>query len=235
MTFSSPGTDYSPMSKELEAARQHPVNTLYVQRKKLSEKGDIDLLRLYESGDKEAFDILFRRYKKPLYRFILKFLRDEEASRDAVQDVFIKVLKNPSRFEARSRFSTWLHAVARNLCLDMLRKRKIRNHPSLSHVPMGANGATGPALSECLAAPGLGTDEEAERGSMRLRLLVAISSIPKAQRRVFVLRELAGMSFREIAKELGIPLNTSKSTMRYALSNLKKALAKLDEERKAHT
>ncbi len=228
MTFSSPDTDSCLSSSNLSAARHQVPEFSQV----LSDKGDIELLKLYESGVRKAFEVLFRRYKKPLYRFIMKFLRDEEASRDAVQDVFIKVLKDPSRFEARSRFSTWLHAVARNLCLDMLRKRKIRNHPSLSHVPTGHNGIpTGPALAETLPASGLGTDEEAERGSIRLRLLVAISSIPAQQRRVFVLRELAGMSFREIAHELDIPLNTSKSTMRYALVNLRKALAKLKEER----
>lgn len=230
MTFSSPDTDSSLSSSKLSAARR---GRFIKPAQDLTEMGDIELLRLYESGDNQAFDMLFRRYKKPLYRFILKFLRDEEASRDAVQDVFIKVLKNPSRFEARSRFSTWLHAVAKNLCLDMLRKRKIRNHPSLSQAPKGKDGMdAGPALSERLRAPGLGTDEEAERGSVRLRLLVAIRSIPLQQRRVFVLRELAGMSFREIAQELKIPLNTSKSTMRYALGNLRKALAQLDAERK---
>jgi len=197
-------------------------------RKALTKVDDVSLLKRYEAGDKPAFEELFRRYRQPLFRFVLRFLRDEDQSRDAVQDVFLKVLRDPSRFEARSRFSTWLHAIARNLCLDLLRKRKLRNHPSLSEPldPRGRRGM-GPPLVERIPAVQRDTDAEAARNPMRLTLLVAIRAIPLEQRQVFLLRELAGLGFAEIAAALAIPVNTAKSRMRYALINLRKALDEL--------
>jgi len=187
--------------------------------------GDETLLLRHEAGDPRAFDELFRRYRQPLFHFILRFLRDESASQDAVQDVFLKVLRHPGSFEARSRFSTWLHAIARNLCLDMLRKRRLRNHPSLDQqLPNESGEASGPPLVERLRADGPPPDEDAARGPLRLKLLVAIRAIPPEQRQVFLLREVAGLCFQEIAQESRISVNTAKSRMRYALGNLRRAL-----------
>jgi RNA polymerase sigma-70 factor (ECF subfamily) len=198
------------------------------RRQALRELGDVDLLRRYEGGNRLAFEELFARYRQPLFRFVLRFLRDADASRDAVQDVFLKVLRDPSRFEARSRFSTWLHAIARNLCLDLLRKKKLRNHPSLSEPAFRLGGqAVGPPLIERIPSDQRSTEAEAGRRPMRLKLLVAIRAIPPEQRRVFVLRELAGLGFAEVAELLSIPVNTAKSRMRYALINLRRALAEL--------
>ena len=206
-----------------------PANPTGEKRKK--RLSDLSLLQQYEQGDQKAFERLFRRYREPLYRFVLRFLRDEQASADAVQDVFLKVLKDPTRFEARSRFSTWLHAIARNLCLDLLRKKKIRNHPSLSQpTKLDAANPNGPPLVEQIACDQPPTDEQASRRPLRIQLLVAIRSIPIEQRRVFLLRELAGMRFVAISQLLGIPVNTAKSRMRYALINLRRALWELGEE-----
>ncbi|MBN2495196.1 MAG: sigma-70 family RNA polymerase sigma factor [Deltaproteobacteria bacterium] len=198
---------------------------LALRSKEWSALSDVELLLRYEGGEPEAFEQLFRRYREPLFRFILRFLRNESDSHEALQDVFLRVLRDPSRFHARSRFSTWLHAIARNLCLDMLRKRKIRAHRSLDE-------PSGPAerpLVEQLPAAGPSPDRQAARGPLRLKLLVAIRSLSPPQRQVFLLREVAGLPFCEIAKVLGIPLNTAKSRMRYALGHLRRALAELDE------
>lgn len=188
--------------------------------------GDEELLLRHEAGSAEALDELFRRYRQPLFHFILRFLRDETESHDAVQDVFLKVIRHPGAFAARSRFSTWLHAVARNLCLDMLRKRRLRNHPSLDQPAPLASGEPGatPAV-ERLACQAPAPDELAARTPARVQLLVAIRAIPAEQRQVFLLREVAGLGFAEIAKETRISVNTAKSRMRYALVNLRRALA----------
>lgn len=189
---------------------------------------DEELLARYEAGDQDAFQELFRRYRKPLFHFILRFLHDENASRDALQDLFLRVIRDPSRFQARSRFSTWLHAVARNLCIDMLRKRKHRKAVSLDQ-PSGpsSSGIPRPPLVEQIEHPCASPERKAGDGSMRLKLLVAIRSIPAEQRVVFLLREVGGLPFAEIAKLTGIPLNTSKSRMRYALTNLRRAMGEL--------
>ncbi len=229
MTASGPDTDRDLLAGAGPAAGARGLRRL---RRTLRQLGDVELLRRYEAGDGRAFEELFRRYRQPLFRFVLKFLRDEDASHDTVQDVFVKVLRAPERFEARSRFSTWLHAIARNLCLDLLRKRKLRNHPSLQE-PLQApgQGGQGPPLVERLPAEQRPTDLEAARRPLRLQLLVAIRAIPVEQRRVFVLRELAGLGFAEVAAALDIPVNTAKSRMRYALVNLRRALAELGVSR----
>lgn len=188
---------------------------------------DEELLARYEGGDEAAFDELFSRYRKPLFHFILRFLRDESASRDALQDLFLRVIRDPSRFQARSRFSTWLHAVARNLCIDMLRKRKHRKAISLDQPTGHDTGVPRPPLVEQIEHPCASPERRAGNGSLRLKLLVAIRSIPAEQRVVFLLREVGGLPFAEISRLTGIPLNTSKSRMRYALANLRRALGEL--------
>jgi len=200
------------------------------KRKPLARKvlSDEELLVRYEKGDKPAFEELFRRYRQPLFRFILRFLRDEHASQDALQDLFLRVIRDPSRFKARSRFSTWLHAVARNLCIDLLRKKKHRravsldqpNHPSRAQ-------ASAPPLVEDIPGKQCTPEQNARAGSLRLKLLVAIRSLPDDQRAIFLLREVGGIPFAEIAKITGVPLNTAKSRMRYALINLRRILGEL--------
>jgi RNA polymerase sigma-70 factor (ECF subfamily) len=189
---------------------------------------DEQLLAHYEKGDRKAFEELFRRYRKPLFRFILRFLRDENASQDALQDLFLRVIRDPSRFKARSRFSTWLHAVARNLCIDLLRKKKHRRAVSLdqpNHPSRAMQSA--PPLVEELEGNQASPEQNARAGSLRLKLLVAIRSIPDDQRVIFLLREVGGIPFAEIAKITGVPLNTAKSRMRYALINLRRVLGEL--------
>ncbi|MBW2704118.1 MAG: sigma-70 family RNA polymerase sigma factor [Deltaproteobacteria bacterium] len=188
---------------------------------RLSES-DEELLLRFEGGDKAAFELIFRRYREPLFRFILRFLRNEHDSQEALQDVFLKVIRAPERFHARSRFSTWLHAVARNLCLDMLRKRKYRRHRSLDE-PVGRCARP---LVEKLSDGGESPEDKASRGPLRLKLLVAIRALSSEQRQVFLLREVAGMPFAEVAETLDIPVNTAKSRMRYALGHLRRAFEK---------
>jgi RNA polymerase sigma-70 factor, ECF subfamily len=184
---------------------------------------DEELLERYRQGDKAAFEEIFRRYRRRIFFFVLRFLRDKNKSEDAVQDLFLRVIRDPSRFQARSRFSTWLHTVARNLCIDLLRKQKYRRAASLDQPRQsGDYGRPGPPLVEEIKSPHDSPEQEASRGSTRLKLLQAIKTIPDEQRVVFLLREVGGLSFAEIARIVGSPLNTTKSRMRYALGNLRR-------------
>jgi len=208
------------------AKHQNPNNSGQIES--LHQFTDEELFSKYESGDQEAFVCLFQRYRKRIFHFILRFLRDTHASQDATQDLFLKIIKNPSRFQARSRFSTWLHAVAKNLCIDMLRKRKHRLAVSLNYpTPPHSRKPAGPPLLEKLQSPEPTPEKSAHNGSLRVKLLVALQSIPDEQRVVFLLREVGNLPFAEIAELLHISVNTAKSRMRYALCNLRKVLSKL--------
>ena len=225
-------TRRAPRRRRGAATRAKARKNKELLRKKLS---DEELLVRYEKGDKAAFEELFARYRRPIFHFILRFLRDEHASQDAVQDLFLRVIRDPSRFQARSRFSTWLHAVARNLCIDMLRKRKHRLAVSLDqpgYRPDQNSSFThvGPSLVERIQGDSSSPERAARLGFLRVKLLVAIRSLPDEQRVVFLLREVGGLPFADIAKILVVPLNTAKSRMRYALINLRRIIEELGIE-----
>jgi RNA polymerase sigma-70 factor (ECF subfamily) len=226
-------TRRTPRKRRGAASRSKARKNKELLRKKLS---DEELLVRYEKGDKAAFEELFARYRRPIFHFILRFLRDEHASQDAMQDLFLRVIRDPSRFQARSRFSTWLHAVARNLCIDMLRKRKHRlaislDQPGYRPDQNSSFTSTGPPLVERIEGNSSSPELSARRGFLRIKLLVAIRSLPDEQRVVFLLREVGGLPFADIAKILSVPLNTAKSRMRYALINLRRIIEELGIEK----
>ncbi len=186
---------------------------------------DEELLVRFRAGDDAAFEEIFRRWRGRIYRLILRFLRDHNATEDAVQDLFLKVVSAPERFEASSRFSTWLHAVARNLCIDLLRKQRYRKCASLdAPTRENSSGQPGPSFCEQVPCTQPSPETQAGRNLERLRLLSAIAQLADEQRVVFLLRETAGLSFQEIAAIMHAPLNTTKSRMRYALINLRRIL-----------
>ncbi len=115
---------------------------------------------------------------------------------------------------------------ARNLCVDESRRAKFRRHPSLDAPRKGKDG-DGTAMVSSIPANTVPTDEAAEAPTIRRRLGEAVANLPPEQREVFLLRQVSGLSFREIADTVGIPENTVKSRMRYALEKLRGELGDL--------
>ena len=93
---------------------------------------DTDLLRQYVAGDPEAFLVLFHRYRKPVYSFIVRTVQDRNTAEDLLQDVFMRVIQRAEDFRGESKFTTWLYTIARNLCIDQLRKTNLRRNVSLN-------------------------------------------------------------------------------------------------------
>src|SRR4029079_520091 len=85
----------------------------------------------FQAGDRAAFTSLVRKHKTPIYNFILRLVRSNSAAEDLVQDVFVRVVQSASDFKHESRFATWAYAIARNICIDHLRKMSFRQHSSL--------------------------------------------------------------------------------------------------------
>src|SRR5882672_10453836 len=102
------------------------------------------LMMRFQAGDRAAFATLVRKHKTPIYNFILRLVRSGSAAEDLVQDVFVRVVQSASDFKHESRFSTWAYAIARNICIDHLRKMSFRNHSSLDQA-MG-DSPDGPTL-----------------------------------------------------------------------------------------
>jgi RNA polymerase sigma-70 factor (ECF subfamily) len=196
---------------------------------------DEALMLRYQGGDRSAFATLVRRHKTPVYNFILRQIRSNPVAEDLTQDVFVRVVQSAADFRHSARFSTWVYTIARNLCIDQLRKASLRRHPSLDQ-PSGQTGSEdGPTLGEKMADahPDRMVDRAAIGRQMSAHIQSAVEELPEDQREVFLLREVGNIPFREIATMIGVPENTVKSRMRYALERLQKALSEYADYAKA--
>ncbi|MFK7990744.1 MAG: RNA polymerase sigma factor [Sandaracinaceae bacterium] len=189
---------------------------------------DEELLRRFDDGDATAFEELVRRYERPLYNFILRSVRRRERADELLQDVFMKVVQRSSDFKGNSKFSTWLYTIARNLCIDHSRKMVFRRHKSLDAPGRSGPGDEGPTLLERTAG-GAETDRAAIAKNLQSRIAAAVDELPDDQREVFLLRQVDGLAFKEIASILEVPENTVKSRMRYALERLQRGLSEYRE------
>jgi RNA polymerase sigma-70 factor (ECF subfamily) len=191
------------------------------------------LMVRYQRGDREAFAELVRRYETPVYNFVIRHLRNPDTAEDVTQDVFLRLVQNAGEFKHEARFSTWLYTIARNLCVDCLRKLSHRRHPSLDQ-PL-REGDDQRTLLESIADghPRASVERSATSGLVQNRIVEAVEKLPDEQREVFLLREMANLPFKEIAEITGVGENTVKSRMRYALDRLQEALSEFEEYARA--
>jgi RNA polymerase sigma-70 factor (ECF subfamily) len=192
---------------------------------------DETLMLRYQQGDRAAFSVLVRRHQTHLYNFALRQVRVAQVAEDVVQESFVRVVQNAADFKHEARFTTWVYTITRNLCIDQLRKRALRKHPSLDET-RGEDG-DGPTLGEQTADPRASVEREATGTELKERIMRAVDTLPDEQREVFVLRETANLPFKEIAEITGVPENTVKSRMRYALERLQEALSEYEEYARA--
>lgn len=192
------------------------------------ESSDEMLMVRYRRGDSSAFAEIVKRYQSPLFTFSLRYLKDRDRAREVTQETFLRVVRRAEDFKHESRFSTWVYAITRNLCLDELRKAKHRAHASLD-----AASDDAPPLLERIGDPSESTERRAVRHQLRDGITRAVDALPDEQREVFLLRQLGGVPFADIAKITGTPENTVKSRMRYALERLQKDLSEFEEYARA--
>jgi len=144
------------------------------------------------------------------------------------------VIRSKHRYQQTAKFSTWVYKIARNITIDESRRAKFRRHASLdAKRGGGADGGEGRAMIDRLAADDVGTDAAAEAPKIRRRIARAVADLPEEQRAVFLMRQLKGMSFKEIGEIVDAPENTVKSRMRYALEKLRTELSDIDPRTQA--
>jgi RNA polymerase sigma-70 factor, ECF subfamily len=191
------------------------------------------LMVRYQRGDREAFAELVRRYERSVYNFVMRHLRHKESAADVTQDVFLRVVQNAAEFKHEARLSTWLYTIARNLCVDHLRKQSHRRHPSLDQ-PLRDGDDQRPLLESVADVhPRASVERSAISGQVQSKIVEAVEKLPDEQREVFLLREIANLPFKEIAEITGVGENTVKSRMRYALDRLQDALSEFEEYARA--
>lgn len=186
---------------------------------------DEQLMTRYKDGDVRAFEVLLGRHSKPVYNFVLRSLGNPQTAEDLMQEVFLRIVKGAATYQHRAKFTTWLYTIARNLCVDTIRRQKHRRTFSLD-TPIGENPADG-TMVDRVADKVPGEDRQVMDGQFRDSLERALGRLNPDQREVFVLREFQNLPFAEIAEIVNCPVNTVKSRMRYALEGLRAALTEM--------
>jgi RNA polymerase sigma-70 factor (ECF subfamily) len=184
---------------------------------------DEELMAAYKEGEVAAFHELVKRHERPLYRFCLRSLGNQDAAADAAQEVFLRVVKNAARWERRAKFTTWMYTIARNFCIDEARKRNFRKTDSLNE-KVGRDDDGGTEKLDQVADGGPGSDRLTDSMHIRQVVDLTLAELPEEQREVFCMRQYGGLPFKEIAEAVGAGENTVKSRMRYALAALQRAL-----------
>jgi RNA polymerase sigma-70 factor, ECF subfamily len=191
---------------------------------------DEDLMVAYQQGEVRAFEVLLTKHRKPIFNFILRFVGDKETAEDVLQETFMRVIRGAETYKRQAKFTTWVYTIARNLCVDMSRRRKHRKHASLD-APIGSDDNAG-TLLDVVPSADMSSERQTINKQLHAEMQRAIDGLQEDQREVFVLREFMDMPFKEIAEVVGVSENTIKSRMRYALEKLRLELDRYKEHAK---
>jgi RNA polymerase sigma-70 factor, ECF subfamily len=186
----------------------------------LAEQSDEDLCQKVASGDAQAFELLVERHQARAYRLACSILGSESDARDVSQDAFIRLYESASRFDGRSRFSTWFYRVLVNLCID--HKRRDRWWRKLVPLSGPADDPDAPAIDP--PSPEPGPEAAAMLGQSAHKLGHALRHLSPNQRIAVLLQAQEGLSSREIAEVLKCSENTARVHIHRGLTQLKKIL-----------
>lgn len=177
-----------------------------------------------QGGDSEAFRVLVERYSQRLFRIAWRILGEEAGAEDAVQESFLRAYRALPRFDARSQFGTWLHRIAANTAIEILRKRQ-RQLSRQDPDPEQADPATGEP----------GPDRRALSQEVDRAVREALAGLSPLERAAFVLRHYEERSIAEVCDTLGLRESAGKQAVFRAVKKLRRVLEPLMERRVPRT
>jgi RNA polymerase sigma-70 factor (ECF subfamily) len=182
---------------------------------------DAAAVALARDGDSEAFRALVERHSRAVYRLAHRMTGSVQDAEDVVQDTFLKAYRQLSRFESRANFSTWLHRIAVNCSIDLIRSRP---HREAGHDPSDLDqfGADADAGLRQVSPERLMLSSEVQD-----RVNAAMASLSRMERAAFVLRHFEGQSIDEISRALGLKTNATKHSVFRAVRKMRTALEPL--------
>ena len=186
---------------------------------------DFRLVKAFKTGNQQAFEDLVRRYQRQVANIIYLTLGNREDVQDIAQEVFIRVYRSIDKFEFDASFFSWIYRITVNLCIDELRRRKIKRALSLDFLAEGTFEKEKKSKEQILASDGVMNDEKREI------ILEALQKISQEHRQVIILREYEELSYAEIASYLGISIQAVKSRIFRAREDLRVLLKDYFEER----
>jgi RNA polymerase sigma-70 factor (ECF subfamily) len=185
---------------------------------------EASLARAAASGDRAAFARLVELSKRPVYGLCLRILSDREEARDAAQESFARAWAGLAAFHPAQPFTPWVLRIARNHCIDLLRRRI----PAGRRLELDDRGDGEPAL-ELADASAPGSDEAVERAQLASALGAAVQRLPDRYREVVHLFHVEQMSYKEIASTMEIPIGTVMTWLHRARAQLRQELSTWEE------
>ncbi len=194
------------------------------QRKKFGELTDEDLILCVQEGDNRAFDVLVVRYKNRLYNYLFRMLGNESEAEEFAQEAFVKAYINADKYKTVAKFSTWLYTIATNLVRNRI--RNIKRRPKMVSLWSEDNNRENGKWVD-LKDESERPDFDMERKSLNELIQRTIERIPENYRPSFVLREIEGLSYEEIAATTGLKLGTVRSRINRGRVHFRKIIAPL--------
>jgi RNA polymerase sigma-70 factor, ECF subfamily len=179
---------------------------------------DAAAVALARDGDSEAFRALVERHSRAVFRLAHRMTGNASDAEDVVQETFLKAYRQLSRFESRANFGTWVHRIAVNCSIDLIRARPHREtgHDASDLEQFGTAEASQPPLPS--------PERLMLSAEVQGRISDAMTSLSKMERAAFVLRHFEGQSIEEISRALGLKTNATKHSIFRAVKKMRQAL-----------
>ena len=187
------------------------------KRSEISILTDQELVRLYLEGNEKAFETLLHRHKRKVWSHIYLMVRDREVTEDLFQEAFIKVVHTlkTGRYNEEGKFLPWVMRIAHNLVIDHFRRNK--------KMPLVRSNDDYDVFATH-SQPDKNVEERMVNAQIDEDVRMLIDRLPAEQREVVMMRTYLGMSFKEIAEQTDVSINTALGRMRYALINMRKMI-----------
>ena len=178
---------------------------------------DQELVANYLNGDNKSFEILLERHKGKVFAFIMSKVKNRDLTEDIFQDTFIKVIKTLKRgfYNEEGKFLPWIMRIAHNLVIDHFRRN--------NRIPKFENNNEYDIFQN-LSDSSLNAEKSIIKSQVSNDLQLLVEELPDDQKDVIIMRLYRDMSFKEIAENTGVSINTALGRMRYAIINLRKMI-----------
>ena len=193
-----------------------------------ADTSDEALMERYAKGQVSAFNTLYNRHEKSMWRYIYHSVKQQATADELMQDVWFAVARAASTYEAQrngAKFKTWAYTLAHHRVVDHWRKA----HSTAKHVSIDLDDDAVQAKAQLFADSGFGPLRQIESREQAKALIAAVESLPTEQREAFLLQAEGDMSVEDIAITMNVSFETAKSRLRYARSKLKTLLAEFAE------
>jgi RNA polymerase sigma-70 factor (ECF subfamily) len=184
---------------------------------------DQELVALYIRGNEQAFEVLLMRHKNKIYNYVFSKIRDHAVAQDIFQDAFMKIVRTLKKgsYNEEGKFLPWAMRISHNLVIDHFRRtNKVKMVSETSSKSEEFN------ICSILKLEDENIEDVITRDELEVQMLELVKHLPQTQKEILEMRIFQGMSFKDIAEQEDISINTALGRMRYALINIRKMIEK---------